>query len=495
MKKAVIYARYSSDNQNEQSIEGQIRVCNEYAEHNDILIVDSYVDRAMTGTNDHRPEFQRMIKDSQKKEWDYVIVYKLDRFSRDKYETVVYRKKLKDNNVKLLSAMENIPDTPEGIILEGLLESMNQYFSAELSQKVKRGMRESRIKGNYTSGNAPYGYKIENKKLTINEHEAALVRYIYERYDSGYYINDILLFLEAKNVKNRDRRFNYFAISRILENEYYTGIYRFGNEVYTNIYPQIIDKDLYERVRVKSKSLQHGGISTITNYIFSRKLVCGYCGNNINGSSGISKNGERKYYYRCNGRKKNSRSCPKTALSKRRFENFVIIKIIGELNKTKVMNILLDRLLDIQNDKTKVNEQIQNLKQEQQQAKTSLKNMMKNIKQGINSQTLINRIKELTEQIETIEKNILTIKNKPQTTFTREQLQNYYSEKLQKNGREIAALLVNKMRLYNDKIEILLNSPINNNFDNSQNSFYVTTIENPFSNKKFVKLLTIEYFI
>ena len=116
MKYAVIYARYSSDNQTEQSIEGQVRVCKEYAERNDILVVDSYIDRAMTGTNDHRPEFQRMIKDSSKKEWDYVIVYKLDRFSRNKYESVIHRKTLKDNGVKLLSAMENIPDTPEGII-------------------------------------------------------------------------------------------------------------------------------------------------------------------------------------------------------------------------------------------------------------------------------------------------------------------------------------------------------------------------------------------
>ena len=182
MKYAVIYARYSSDNQTEQSIEGQVRVCKEYAERNDILVIDSYIDRAMTGTNDHRPEFQRMIKDSSKKEWDYVIVYKLDRFSRNKYESVIHRKTLKDNGVKLLSAMENIPDTPEGIILEGLLESMNQYFSAELSQKTKRGMKENRLKGYSQGGRLVYGYKKNDKKIVIDENEAAIVRYIYEKY-------------------------------------------------------------------------------------------------------------------------------------------------------------------------------------------------------------------------------------------------------------------------------------------------------------------------
>jgi DNA invertase Pin-like site-specific DNA recombinase len=135
MKTAVIYARYSSDNQTEQSIEGQLRVCEEYAQKNDILILDTYIDRAMTGTNDNRADFQRMIKDSARKEWNYVLVYKLDRFSRDKYATAIHKKTLKDNGVKVLSAMENIPDTPEGIILESLLEGMNQYYSAELSQK------------------------------------------------------------------------------------------------------------------------------------------------------------------------------------------------------------------------------------------------------------------------------------------------------------------------------------------------------------------------
>ena len=122
MKKAVIYARYSSDSQTEQSIEGQLRVCRNYAKNNDLLVVDTYVDRAMTGTNDMRPDFRRMIKASSKRQREYVIVYKLDRFSRDKYEMTIRKHTLKENGVNLVSAMENIPDSPEGIILESLLE-------------------------------------------------------------------------------------------------------------------------------------------------------------------------------------------------------------------------------------------------------------------------------------------------------------------------------------------------------------------------------------
>ena len=168
MKTAVIYSRYSSYNQNEKSIEGQLRVCQDYAERNGILILNTYIDRAMTGTNDNRPDFQKMIKDSNNKEFEYVIVYKIDRFSRNKYETAKYKKILKDNGVKMLSAMENIPDSPEGIILESLLEGMAEYYSAELSQKVKRGMNETRLKGNFTGGQIIYGYKVENRKVIID---------------------------------------------------------------------------------------------------------------------------------------------------------------------------------------------------------------------------------------------------------------------------------------------------------------------------------------
>ena len=147
MKTAVIYARYSSDKQTEQSIEGQLRVCNDFANRNKILVVGTYIDRATTGTNDNRIDFQKMMRDSSKKEWDYIIVYKLDRFSRNKYEMAMHRKTLRDNNVKILSASEHIPETPEGILMESLLEGMAEYYSAELSQKVKRGQNENRQKG------------------------------------------------------------------------------------------------------------------------------------------------------------------------------------------------------------------------------------------------------------------------------------------------------------------------------------------------------------
>lgn len=156
MKRAVFYGRYSSDRQTEQSIEGQRRVCEEFAKAEGIRIVAEYIDRATSGTSiDHRDQFQQMISDSKNGCWEYVLVYKLDRFARNRYDSAVYKQKLKRCGVKVLSATERITDSPEGILIEGLLESMDEYFSRELSRKCKRGIRETIIKGN-TFTRAPY---------------------------------------------------------------------------------------------------------------------------------------------------------------------------------------------------------------------------------------------------------------------------------------------------------------------------------------------------
>ena len=216
MKTAVIYARYSSERQTEQSIEGQLRVCNDYAERNDIFIIRNYIDRAMTGTNDNREQFQQMLKDSDKKAWDYVLVYKLDRFSRNKYEMAMHRKRLKDNGIKILSAMENIPDSPEGILLESLLEGMNQYYSEELSQKVQRGLRETRIKGNVIGGRLNYGYYAKDKKVFINEDED-----VYKRQESPALHHSFKLFIAERRAQRECVHFFLlfvfqFCVSHIL---------------------------------------------------------------------------------------------------------------------------------------------------------------------------------------------------------------------------------------------------------------------------------------
>ena len=273
MKTAVIYARYSCDKQTEQSIDGQLRVCQDYAQRNDILILDTYIDQAISGTTDNRANFQRMIKDSARKEWNYVLVYKLDRFSRDKYATAIHKKTLKDNGVKVLSAMENIPDTPEGIILESLLEGMNQYYSAELSQKVKRGMKETRLKGFYQGGGVPYGYKIDGRKLVIDEERAENVRFMFDEFSKGVIVKDIIKELTAMGKTYRGKPFAMNTVYGILRNEKYIGIYRINDEVLTNMYPQIVDEKIYNRVLAILERNKWGSRSAEINYLLKHNVL------------------------------------------------------------------------------------------------------------------------------------------------------------------------------------------------------------------------------
>ena len=249
MKTAVIYARYSSDSQTEQSIEGQVRVCKQFAEKNDLLVVDQYIDRATTGTNDNRAAFQQMLRDSKKAQWGTVIVYKLDRFARNKYESVVNRKKLKDNGVELVSAMENIPDTPEGKLFLAVIEGFNEYFSEDLKQKVNRGLRESWLKGNATGGHPPFGYVIKDKKYIIDEAEAEVVREIFMKYAQGYKAVAIAEDLKARNVRRKcGKHINHKYVYVILHDKRYIGEVTHQGTTYYNIFPPIIAKEVWNQV-------------------------------------------------------------------------------------------------------------------------------------------------------------------------------------------------------------------------------------------------------
>ncbi|MEI3552222.1 MAG: recombinase family protein [Acutalibacteraceae bacterium] len=184
--KAVIYARYSSDNQREESIEGQLRECKEYAEKNGITILRSYIDRALSAKTDNRPEFQNMVQDSAKGLFDTVLVWKLDRFARNRYDSAHYKAVLRRNGVKVVSATENISDGPEGIILESMLEGMAEYYSEELAQKINRGLTENALKGKNNGGGIPLGYQLtEDQHLRIDPLTAPVVREIYQRYAEG----------------------------------------------------------------------------------------------------------------------------------------------------------------------------------------------------------------------------------------------------------------------------------------------------------------------
>ena len=472
MKTAVIYARYSSSNQTEQSIEGQLRVCHEFAERENILILDTYIDRAMTGTNDNRADFQRMIKDSSKREWNYVIVYKLDRFSRDKYATAVHKKTLKDNGVKLLSATECIPDTPEGIIMESLIEGMGQYYSEELSQKVRRGMNETRQKGNFTGGHLLYGYSVENKKVIIDEEKAEIVRYIFEQYSVGVYVEDIIAELTAKGVYNRGKPFARNTVYKMLKNEKYSGIYRIRDEVFENMYPQIVTPKIFEIVREKVKVNQYGKRSLDVVYLLRNKMKCGYCGQSINAECGTSKNGKRKHYYKCFGRKRNS-GCKKKMIQKDLLEKLVIEAIITILSNHENKETLISAVLKQQERRIAQNSILKVLLREQKQVNNALENIVAAIEQGVITNTTTKRLKELETRLDDLERQILIERSKNAVRVPESAIREYYDEALTLGAEQLIDYLIKDIVLYDDKIEIHFNKPTRTSPDDNQGfSFY-----------------------
>ena len=197
----VIYARYSSHSQTEQSIEGQLHTCYEYAKNNGYLVVGEYIDRAQSGTTDSRAEFQRMIADSDKHTFEGVLVYQLDRFARNRYDSAINKAKLKKNGVRVISARENISDDASGILVEGVLESMAEYYSAELSQKIRRGMEINAQKCLANGSNPGLGYKVDSeRRYYVDEEEAKIVREIFERYASGETVADIIRDLNRRKL-------------------------------------------------------------------------------------------------------------------------------------------------------------------------------------------------------------------------------------------------------------------------------------------------------
>ena len=176
----VIYARFSSHSQTEQSIEGQLKVCYEYAQAHQYTVTGEYIDRAQSGTSDNRTDFQRMIQDSEKHAFQGVLVYQLDRFARNRYDSAIYKAKLKKNGVRVLSARENITEDASGILIEGVLESMAEYYSAELSQKINRGRKINASKCLSNGSNPGLGYKVDkDRRFYVDEDEAKIVREIF----------------------------------------------------------------------------------------------------------------------------------------------------------------------------------------------------------------------------------------------------------------------------------------------------------------------------
>ena len=468
MKTAVIYARYSSEKQTEQSIEGQIRVCNEFAAKNDIKIVDTYIDRATTGTNDNRAAFQKMLSDSDKKPiWDLVLVYALDRFGRNSIEVAVNKQRLQKNNIILISATQrtsvNIDGTKnlDGIILENVLIGLSEYYSAELSQKVRRGQRESRQKGNFLGGKVPYGYRVENKKVLIDEERAEVVRLIFQLYANGKCVREILDELNRIGILYNGKPMYQSTLFKILKLEKYTGIYRYDDEIYTNIYPQIIPIPLFERVQKMMEHNKLGANSRNTDFVLKGKLYCGLCGMKINGDSGTSHTGVKKFYYTCSN-KKRFRKCNKTSIKKDEMEQMVFDYTLKMFDSPETISKIADEIIQLHNQMTKEQSILHLLNEERAKLQKSLNNLMIAIEEGVLTPTTKARVNELEALIAETDMKIFVEQSKLERTLKKDDVEKYIIEGLRGDSKALIESLIDKVVLYEDKIEITYKYTNNN---------------------------------
>ena len=459
---AVIYARYSSDNQREESIEGQIRECTAYAEKNGITVIKHYIDRAFSAKTDNRPEFQQMIKDSGKKLFDVVLVWKFDRFARNRFDSANYKMILKKNGVHLISVMEPIAEGSQGILVETLLEGMAEYYSAELSEKVIRGQTENALKGKCTGGTGTIGYKIdEDKFYHLDPLTSPLVLEAFQRYDNGEKMVEIVNFLNDKGVRNmQGGKMTHSSVNTMLKNRRYIGELSFRDIVVPDAIPAIVPKDLFDRVQKrmdKNKRAPACGKAD-EEYLLTTKLFCGKCGALMFGESGTSATGRTYYYYKC-ANVKRRKGCNKKTVQKEWLEDLVVRETMKLIQDDVVIDKIVQLVMDVQNQE---NTTIPLLEKQLREVNKKLDNLMKAIEDGLYTRTTKERLEALEIQKDELTAKIADEKLKKPSfneDFIRFWLLKFrkFDISQQKQRKALIEIFVNAIFLYDDRILITFN--------------------------------------
>ena len=396
--KAVIYARYSSASQREESIEGQVKECTAYAERNGYMVIGTYADRAVSGTTDNRPEFQRMIKDSKRKQFDLVIVWKLDRFARNRYVSAKYKSQLKQNGVRVVSANETISEGADGILLESMLEGMAEWYSADLKDKVIRGLNLNADKCLWNGGTLPIGYVVdEEQHLQPNPMTAPYVLEVFKQYDGGSTLTQILNYLNSKGITNtKGRPITYGTIQHMLSNRRYIGEYAFRETVVPDGIPAIVPLDLFERVQEKLEKNRKAPARAKAEeaYLLTTKLFCGHCGTAMNGESGKSRNGAVHRYYKCHAVKKKLNDCKKKSIRKEEIEDLVVKETMAMLMDDAMIEAIVSMLMRLQDEE---NTDLPMYEKQLRQTETAIDNIVTAVMNGMASKALQAKLTELEE--------------------------------------------------------------------------------------------------
>ncbi len=499
--KAVLYARFSSNNQRDESIDAQERVIKEFARSNNVEIIREYVDRAKSATTDDRPNFQQMIADSAKKDFELVLVHKLDRFARNRNDSIMNRMRLQRNGVALLSVTEPLDDkSPEAIILQAVLEAMAEYYSKNLAREVRKGLKENALKCQHTGGRPPLGYDVdkETRQLIINPVEAEAVRIIYKMTINGHGYHDILTCLNDSGYKTKaGRAFGKNSLFEILRNPKYKGEYTFNRSAEANPYtkcrnmhphhprddlivipggvPQIVsDEDfnlvqqiLAQRRRHSEQAKHHREV-----YLLSGKIYCGVCGCRFAGNRKNSK-GKRfpNITYRCNNRaRRTGKDCSNKEINRDYLETFVLSKIEEAIFNEKTASIILERFQKyLKEQQTAKNETLRRLSKEIETIEKKQNNLTNIIADGLSDKQmqsiLLQEIKKLDVQKDALslrlhqEEAALQVERPDRKILEKcfQKARQLFRSRQLKEQQELVNLYVEKIIVYPDQVEVILN--------------------------------------
>lgn len=465
----VIYARYSAGpRQTDQSIEGQLRVCTDFCKQRGLTVIDTYCDRHISGRTDERPEFQRLIADAKRKKFEAVVVYKTDRFARNKYDSAVYKRELKRNGIQIFYAAEAIPDGPEGIILESLMEGLAEYYSAELAQKIKRGMHESALKCQSTGSGRPLGYRVdEQKRFQIDPESAQTVQTIFEQYIKGESNAAICELLNSRGLRTaQGKPFNKNSINRIIKNRKYIGEYRYHDIVVEGGMPAIISKDTFNlaQAEMERRRTRKAPKSSKAEYLLAGRLFCGHCKGPMQGVSGTGKSGNKWYYYYCGNTRGKNKTCDKKQVSRDRLERAVVDFTVRYILQENVLEELARKVHAAQERQNDTASEIAFYEKKLADNKKSIANVLRAIESGASTQTLPARLQELENEQAVILGELSFLKGK-RLAFTEDQilfalmkhLEPYPGESEQDYRRRIISDFVSEVYLYDDRLLIYFN--------------------------------------
>ena len=461
---AVIYARYSSTNQREVSIDQQVAKCREFADRNNYTVVTVYADAAMSGKDDNRPQFQKMLRDSKKGGFDYVIAWKSSRIGRNMLQAMQNEGKLRDAGVRCLYVEEDFDDSAAGRFALRNMMNVNQFYIENMAEDIIRGLMDNAEKC-MVNVRPPYGYKKgEDGKFAIREDQAEVVKEIFQKFLDNWAYMDIAQELNRRGLKTvLGNEWNKGSFHSMLRNEMYTGVYLYRDVRIEGGVPVIIDKKTFDEVQKKLevKRVTRGKHTGSAEYLLTGKLFCGHCQQPMVGVSGTGRHGETHYYYRCQGRYKQKNGCRKENVQRDPIER----KVIAITREFIMQDEILDRIVAAYQrfmETARAESPLAALEAELEQNKKASGNLIKAIESGIFSDQVKDRLAELEAERKKLaddiraEKAMLTEITPDQIRFILESYRNGDIDDADYQ-KDLVRTFVQAIYLFDDRMKIVYN--------------------------------------